>query len=128
VEDDVVLVDPFAGRDCARGEADDLPVFPDRLSLGDRRGRHLVTARNSLAGRRSRNVCSSKDRIDGDDDIVLKSQANNAGCAQEIILSTECGRPLGARCCGAAFCGNLRRSLLLELAFLPWRRIIFKTP
>jgi hypothetical protein len=78
VQADIMLVHPFARRDVALGEADDLPEFLDRLALADRLNRHLVTLEDSFAGREAGGAGALAHEVDGDDDVVLLMQADHA--------------------------------------------------
>ena len=70
VDEAIVLVDVLAGADRYFGEADDLAELADRLALGDRRRRHLVTLRHSADRGDALGDCAGHDRVDRDDDVV----------------------------------------------------------
>src|SRR5262249_61030760 len=68
---------------CARGnvvgrKADDLPVFANRLPLGDARDGELVAARHARARADACNLLPGLDRVDGDDDIVARIEPQRA--------------------------------------------------
>jgi hypothetical protein len=82
---DIVLVHPIAGRDRLRGKADDLPEFADRLALRDRSDRHLVALGHAGACLDVGGGRTSGDRIDRDDDIVARIEAECARSGHSVL-------------------------------------------
>src|SRR5262249_18575474 len=79
VQGDVVSVYPVAWGNVLRGEADDLPEFPDRLVLAGRGDGQLVAARAALACGEGSGLRALGDLVDRDDHIVVWREADDAG-------------------------------------------------
>ena len=81
----IVRVDMFAGRDIGMGEADDLAELDDGLALGELHHRHLVPPRDARLRRHPLDHGADRDRIDGDDHVVGRIQAQMTASGGGVI-------------------------------------------
>src|SRR5215470_10399307 len=72
---DIVLVNPLAGRDRFRGEADHLAELENWLAWSNGCRRHFVPAQDALTYPDALDLHRRCERIDRDNDVILLVQA-----------------------------------------------------